>query len=129
MFGLKERPERQSDGRVYGGREQYIHIKDGQRARFAREVAEFITTKMKAEAVARGSRTQEQADVQSPCPGCSMIIVFNVAIILACQSGQSLREMAISLGKAFTTLARMVPVAKRAGLDLCKEHIDVVLVD
>lgn len=97
-----------TEGRVYGGDCELIHVQDGRRAFVGQEVAEFVDTTMRNLAVASGTRTAEQAwgaDEQDLCPGCYMVVLVNCARELAARNGQPIAELGRSLSAAFAKLA------------------------
>lgn len=108
-----------TEGRVYGGDCGLIHIGDGERASVGYTLAMWLDSHMRAEAITSGRRTREQADKQDLCPGCYMVALFNAAVTLAHQNGQSLAELGDSMAEAFHHLAT-------GGADRI-EHINVVL--
>jgi molybdopterin/thiamine biosynthesis adenylyltransferase len=91
-----------TDGRVYGGDKNLVHIPDGERkaagALIAHEVDRIIRFMSTQSAIVK--------DKGVLCPGCTMIAVLNAAIILAENNGQPLRELGATLGNAFLKLAR-----------------------
>lgn len=94
-----------TEGRVYGGDCNLIHIQDGQRTAMGAAVASFLDAEMRARAFEARTRTAEQAYQQFLCPGCVMIALFNAAVILANQNGQPLSELGATMSKAFAMLA------------------------
>ena len=96
-------------GRVYGGDTGLIHIEDGQRANAGRWMARQLDRQMRRDAVHMGQRTEEQAIGQTLCPGCYMVALFNAAVTLAQDNGQSLTELGNSMAKVFTELANGGP--------------------
>lgn len=107
-----------TQGRVYGGDPNLIHAADGTRAGMGRELAERLSLEMRADALARGDRTIEQASEQAICPGCYMVIGFNMLRELALQNGQSWAELGRTMAAAFGKLTE-------DGVDV--ESIDVLL--
>lgn len=94
-----------TDGRVYGGDCNLIHIKDGERELMGANVAQFLDAEMRVQAVTNFMRTPAQADEQLLCPGCVMIALFNAALILADQNGQPRAELGRTMAAAFAALA------------------------
>lgn len=93
-----------TDNRVYGGDPNYCHIPDGQRRALGRAVASAADRMIRDAAGNCGVPT----DTTQPapiCPGCAMIAVFNAAVYLAQDSGQSLRELGRTMALAFNRLA------------------------
>jgi hypothetical protein len=90
-----------TDGRVYGGDRNLVHIPDGKRKDVGAEIAAEV------------DRIIRHASVQPAvikvdgvlCPGCAMIALFNAAIIIADENGQSRRELGATLSAAFRKLA------------------------
>jgi hypothetical protein len=91
-----------TDGRVYGGDCDLIHIPDGRRAEFGQRMAALLEVMMRANAE---NRTEEQRLNQLLCPGCFMVAVFNMATELARANGQPFSELGKSMAKAFAELA------------------------
>jgi hypothetical protein len=89
---------------VYRGRPEFVHIEDGQRAAMGRMVARLLSDEIRAAAFRQGNK--DAYDIPAVCPGCYMVAVFNCAIELARLNGQSLTELARSLGTAFQSLAQ-----------------------
>jgi hypothetical protein len=108
-----------TEGRVYGGDCGLIHIADGERASVGYTLATWLDSHMRADAISSGRRTREEADAQDLCPGCYMVALFNAAVTLAQQNGQTLQELGDSMAEAFHHLAT-------GGADRI-EHINVVL--
>lgn len=108
-----------NDGRVYGGDCALIHVEDGQRQNMGREVAHFLDTTMRVRAVERGVRSPFEAATQDLCPGCYMIVGYNLLIELARLNEQSTVELGRSMAKVFTALAD--------GREFNHEEIEVIL--
>lgn len=94
-----------TDGRVYGGDCDLIHVADGQRADLGEAMAYLLDAQMRKDAFNRGDRTAIQAAKQPLCPGCYMVVGFDMMLTLARQNGQSLRELGRTMVQAFTFLA------------------------
>jgi hypothetical protein len=97
-----------TEGRVYGGDPNLIHIADGTRAEVATQVADFVGAEMRLRADAQGQRTWSQiwgSERQNLCPGCYMVVGFNTLLVLAERNGQSLRELGLTMAEAFSKLA------------------------
>ena len=94
-----------TNGRVYGGDENLVHIQDGQRANMGAKLAIALDSMMRADAIADGLKTPEDAEVESLCPGCYMVTAYDMLVHLAVQNGQSIREMARSMANVFAQLA------------------------
>ena len=91
-----------TDGRVYGGDCNLIHVKDGKRAAAGRAMARELDKLMRQHAE---DRTEEQKRTQLLCPGCFMVVGFNMLTELARRNGQPLSELAHSMADAFQKLA------------------------
>jgi hypothetical protein len=91
-----------TDGRVYGGDCNLIHVVDGNRAALGREMAATLDTRMRQQAV---GRTAEQRETQLLCPGCYMVVVFDMLTELARRNGQPLTELASSMCNALEMYA------------------------
>lgn len=91
--------QRNSEGLVYRGRPDRVHIADGQRARTGTDMAWILANLMR-------SRAPVEARFNKPlCPGCYMTAVYNMAVTLAESNGQSLRELGRTLAGEFQRLA------------------------
>lgn len=93
-----------TDGRVYGGDCDLIHIADGNRQMVGQALARELDWRMRLDAEARGSRSEQEADTQKLCPGCYMIAGFHMLVHLARQNGQSTAELGASMALAFQAL-------------------------
>lgn len=94
-----------TDGRVYGGDCDLIHVPDGTRATHGKQAADFIDRNMRQAAFTSGMRTKAQSETQDLCPGCYMVVLVNTALELAKRTGQSTREMGKALSAAFELIA------------------------
>lgn len=94
-----------TEGRVYGGDPNLIHIADGSRATFANGLVRTLDEDMRYYAIANGQRTSDQGATQALCPGCYMVVLFNMAVLLAERNGQSLSELGLTMANAFAMLA------------------------
>jgi hypothetical protein len=105
-----------TDGRVYGGACDLVHIPDETRHEFGRVVADFVSFYQR--------QIAEHPDPWNTplCPGCYMVAIVNLAVALAEDNGQPLSELGHSLGRAFDRIAN----AGEVPADLY-EHIEVVL--
>lgn len=116
---LLETTERNgTNGRVYGGDENLVHIADGTRAKMGMELALMLDQMMRAEALANGSRTDTDAMDQALCPGCYMVALFDAALALARMNGQDVRELGRTMAAQFDKLAH--------GEDGMIEEIEVI---
>ena len=116
-------PDTDGRSRVYGGDADLVHIKDGARAAFGRDVAQVISDMIRGQAVANGLKTEQEALSQNLCPGCYMIALYNAAIVLACSNGQSLSGLGHTMAKAFERLAQHADL----GIANCREDIHVLI--
>ena len=92
-----------TEGRVYGGDPNLIHVPDGRRreaGRMAGAAIDFIMRQITE------SFPWPQRRTKLLCPGCYMVVLFNAAVWLARQNGQSLTELGETLGTAFLLLAK-----------------------
>lgn len=97
-----------TEGRVYGGDPNLIHIADGMRADVGRVIAEAVDLQMRKRADDDRARTWNQiwgTERQTLCPGCYMVVGFNALLTLAERNGQSLRELGLTMAQAFAKLA------------------------
>lgn len=93
-----------TEGRVYGGNPNLIHVEDGKRVMVGEFIANTINIRMREAAYARKARTALESYTQPLCPGCYMIVGFNALVTLAKQNGQPLRELARTMKAAFEAL-------------------------
>lgn len=91
-----------TDGRVYGGDCDLIHVQDGKRAAAGRHMARELDRLMRQNAQ---DRTDEQKANQLLCPGCYMVVAFNMMTELARKNGQPFKELSASMINAFQKLA------------------------
>lgn len=92
-------------GRVYGGDENLIHIADGHRNQFAKDTAAELDRHMRLAALSNGQRDGAQASSQKLCPGCYMVVGYDLLVYLAKHNGQSLVELGSTMAAAFSRLA------------------------
>lgn len=118
-FGKLGARTRNAAGDVYRGDPNLIHAADGTRAELGRTLAHGLMLQLRHDAFMRGDRTLEEASRQPICPGCYMVIGFNMLRELARANGQSETELARTMAHAFGELAR--------NPDTDAEHIDVIL--
>lgn len=109
-------------GRVYGGANNLIHIRDGERDKVGKLLAFAYDDYARREAFMDGRRTHEEAAVQELCPGCYMVVGFNMLVELAHMSKQDLQELGRCMANAFTQLAETGEVTEEA-----RQHIAVLL--
>ncbi len=105
------------DNMIYRGHPELVHIDDGKRSFAGEEVAAHLTVQMRRHA---SGRTLQQRALQKLCPGCYMVALFDAAIAMADQNGQSRKELALSMANAFTKLV----VNPQGGMT---EEIQVIL--
>lgn len=97
-----------TEGRVYGGDPNLIHIADGTRADVGRAIADAVDLQMRWLADGNKARSWSQiwgSQRQALCPGCYMVVGFNTMLTLAERNGQSLRELGLTMAQAFAKLA------------------------
>lgn len=94
-----------TDGRVYGGDCDLIHVADGKRADMGKALAGTLDYRMRHFAEMDGRRTADEAAEQDLCPGCYMIVGYNMLVELAQANGQSLEELGRTMAAAFKQLA------------------------
>ena len=111
-----------TDGRIYGGDPGLVHIADGQRTAFGRHIADHIADDMRRMSFERSGISEGEPWQKPLCPGCYMVALFNAAVFLARDSGQSQKELARSMAYAFAQLGDCEP-----GDDACIESIAVKL--
>lgn len=90
-----------TQGRVYGGDCNLVHIADGQRKNVGEQLAGDIDQVIRVLSEKRGVSTDDKL----LCPGCYMIALFNAAVALADKNKQPRRELAKSMANAFLKLA------------------------
>lgn len=102
-----------TEGRVYGGASNLIHIPDGERQSMGVAMAAQLSLRMRTRAFTSGARTLGQAfgddgkaNEQPLCPGCYMVAIVAMAVELAQKNGQSITELGNSLSRAFDQLAK-----------------------
>lgn len=84
-----------TEGRIYGGDPNLLHIPDGTRGAFGQEISDFVTKRL---------REMNNGRTDPLCPGCYMIALMNAGVILARENGQNITELRDSLSNAFSTL-------------------------
>lgn len=90
-----------TDGRVYGGDENLLHLPDGYRAHYGGVIAELT------DAMFRGINGGDRES--RLCPGCYMVAMYDAAVALAIENGQDLGELGRSMAAAFQRLADAAP--------------------
>lgn len=94
---------------VYRGDEALVHIPDGERVEVGQYLAQRLDDEMRDRAGDTGHwfpRFDGAQAAKPLCPGCYMVAVFNCAVALANDNGQSLTELGRSLACAFDALAK-----------------------
>ena len=102
------RNRNEQTGMVYRGACDLVHIADGKRAEFGEELARELDAMMRNAAIESGAITPAQAwdaGALKLCPGCYMVALFNAAVALAKDNGQSMSELGRSMSAAFAELA------------------------
>jgi hypothetical protein len=100
--------------RVYGGDCGLIHVPDGSRGAFAADLAGHLDSMMRAvatrEAWRRGDSkallidTGDKLDTDSLCPGCYMVVGYDMLVHLARVNGQDVGELARTMIHEFQRL-------------------------
>jgi len=85
--------------RVYGGNPELVHIKDKHRRELGKGFAMALDSVMR-------ERAEMDATGKALCPGCYMIALYDAAVYLAQDNGQSLSELGHTMAWAFTQLAQ-----------------------
>lgn len=118
-FAKLDARKRNGDGDVYRGDPYLIHAADGTRATLGRELAEKLDAALRLRAYRDGQLDHWESREKPLCPGCFMVIGFNMLRELARANGQSERELARTMARAFTELGD--------NPDTDPEHINVIL--
>lgn len=92
-----------TEGRVYGGNPKLLHVKDGTRAALGVFMAGELDQAMGALAFEDGADASFVADAPL-CPGCYMVVGFDMLLHLADQNNQSRTELARTMIGAFQKL-------------------------
>lgn len=92
-----------TEGRVYGGNPKLLHVKDGTRAQMGEHMAGLLDQRMGEAAFHDGQDPSFIADAPL-CPGCYMVVAFDMLIHLADQNNQSRTELARTMMGAFQKL-------------------------
>lgn len=108
-----------TDGRVYGGDPNLIHIADGTRATMGAQLATMLDMSMRMAALESGARTEDEMMYQALCPGCYMVALYDAALALAEANGQDVKELGRSMANIFSRLAQ-------TGDSTPVEEIDVI---
>lgn len=112
-----------TDGRVYGGNPNVIHIDDGKRAEMGEVLAVGLESMMRQNY--QGPRTNEQRQTQPLCPGCFMIAGFNMLLVLADKNGQSRTELARTMRNAFDQLLQNPEAGLTEEMEIVMDPCDV----
>jgi len=104
---MKDQTQENSEGMVYRGREDRVHIADGQRAGIGEHMARELEDIMREDAREMADSADEAllSQVLPLCPGCYMTVIVNMAASLAKANGQSLSELGNTLAGEFARLA------------------------
>lgn len=97
---------------VYRGDASLVHVEDGMRAEIGDNMADQLQRLIRNDAMESGRESWDDAlgfRAKRVCPGCYMTIVFNMAVTLAKDNGQSLTELGNTLAMAFKQLAEGGP--------------------
>lgn len=88
-----------TQGRVYGGDPNLVHIADGQRRAMGELMATLLDARMRGEDAREGIR-----EWRALCAGCYQVAAFNMLVTLAQRNGQSLTELGRTMAAAFARL-------------------------
>src|SRR5690606_472867 len=103
---MQNEPTRnEKTGLVYRGREDRVHIADGQRELAGASMAALLDLRMRQHAERNKALTPGPARGLPLGPGCYMTAVYSMALTLAEENGQSLRELGRTLAGEFQRLA------------------------
>ena len=86
---------------IYRGCPTLIHVEDGKRNAAGEHLAAVLTQQMRQHAL--GVDDHQRASLRL-CPGCYMVVGFDMMLHLADQNGQSRKELARSMMGAFSRL-------------------------
>lgn len=135
-----------TDGRVYGGDCNLVHIEDHTRRDFGRDLAFQVEHMMRHRDPALRRQSAGELDgggypgarefapaagvvidwTRPLCPGCYMIALFNAAVELVRANGQPLAELGRTMAQAFSRLAEETVIS--AAYEACLiEEIAVIL--
>lgn len=98
---MRDEQNKGTEGRVYGGNPNLLHVPDGTRANLGHLLAAFLEGQMRTNAE---NRTEREKETQLLCPGCYMVVGFDMMIVLADENGQSRKELARCMMNAFKRL-------------------------
>jgi hypothetical protein len=93
-----------TQGRVYGGDPNLIHIPDHHRKDVGIDLADNLEGTMRLLAIQNQGVSFADRD-KKLCPGCYMIAGIDMMLVLADRNGQDRRELALTLVEAFKKLA------------------------
>lgn len=91
-----------TNGRVYGGDPELVHVHDGRRASMGKRAAMLLSDAIRKDAM---EKSYPERWLQPLCPGCYMIVGYNALITLATHNNQDMRELGRSMAALFTKLA------------------------
>jgi hypothetical protein len=109
---------RGTDGRVYGGDPNRIHVKDQSRDAMGMIMAQELSARMRLAAHRDGMRTIDEAVTQPLCPGCYMVVAFDMLTELARMSGQSMTELGRTMCAAFAELEKNQEANRREEINI-----------
>lgn len=97
--------------RVYGGDCGLVHVPDGQRGLVGADIAGTLDRKIRAIATREAYRKGEldiavsdKLDTDTLCPGCYMVVGYDMLVHLARTNGQDVRELALTMIHEFGKL-------------------------
>ena len=93
------------------------------------DMARKLNIDMRIGAHNAGTRDWHQSATQNLCPGCYMVVGFNMLVRLAQQNNQSLVELGVTMANAFQQLAACAALYDGGSNDLraCIEEIKVLM--
>lgn len=116
-----------TDGRVYGGDPELVHVPDGRRTEIGLQLADIADDAIRMSS-GDFTRGMDYAKPSKPlCPGCYMVVGFNMLVALARENRQSLSELGNTMSQAFLRLADCGESLDSNGAMACIEEIEVIL--
>lgn len=109
-----------TDGRVYGGDCDLLHIPDGTRHEVGRALADFLTGRIRE---INGGDT-----IRAICPGCAMVALFDATVYMAHDAGQPTVEMARTMAAAFADLYSRLSIDPTSSPDASALVIEEIVV-
>mgnify|MGYP006921293051 CR=1 FL=1 len=101
-----------TNGLVYGGDVDLVHIQDGKRASMGSLLALILDANMRAY-----DKAAERHDADTPlCPGCAMLAIYNAAVAMADSNGYDRRQLAANMMNLFYDLAFDPEIGQREEL-------------